>query len=234
MARKNRRKSPFVVTVIAAATAVGSVVACGGNTDAGLDGVGGTGNSSGSGGASTGGTSSGGTGGNDAKCPASWPAHGTPCSLPSSTMCNYDQGSCCPDWGAQCVNGKWEAYASSCNPPPPDPCPSEIPVAGSACGSSEPCGNDYQYCTYGTCADGTPATTAECNGGTWTVTSPKECTLPACETLTACECFARADCMPESEGCLCPCDFNCPGEPPCACACGGGTFLGCKAAPLEG
>jgi hypothetical protein len=233
MAHRPRRKSPFVITVLAAG-AVTSAVACGGSTsdDAGL---GGSGNSGGSGGTSTGGTSSGGTGGNDAKCPDSFPTNGTACSLPNDTTCNYDQGSCCPDWGASCVDGKWEAWASSCNPPPPEPCPTEVPVAGAACGSSQPCGNNYQYCTYGVCPDGSSATVAECNGSVWTITTQKECGPPPCEGLSACECFDRADCMPESNGCLCPCDFKCGGDDPgCACACGGGTYLGCVSAPLDG
>lgn len=234
MARRSPRKSPFVITVLAA-SAVTSAVACGGSTtDAGLGGAGGAGNSSGSGGTSSGGTSSGGSGGNVSGCPSSFPTHGTACTLPNGTTCNYDQGACCPDWGATCESGTWQAFASSCNPPAPDPCPSEIPVNGAACGSSEPCGNSYQYCTYGVCADGSAAVTAECNGSSWVVSGSNNCTLPACETLTACECFDRPDCMPESAGCLCECDFKCEGDPPCDCVCGGGTYLGCKPTPLEG
>jgi hypothetical protein len=144
----------------------------------------------------------------------------------------FGNGECCPAWEAKCVNGAWEGYQSTCNPPPPPPCPTVQPVHGSACGDGSPCGFNYQYCTYGgTCTDGSSAVTAECNGDTWNVVQNPSCVLPACETLSACECFDRSDCKALSDGCLCECDFSCPGKPPCDCACGGGAFLGCQALP---
>lgn len=213
-----RRSKPFVITVLAAASMT-SALACGGSTanDTGLGG-GGSGNVSGSGG----------SGGQPSGCPASFPTNGTSCSLPSGTACNYGQGGCCPGPSATCTGGVWQGHGSSCNPPPPPPCPSEVPVDGSPCGGGGPCAGFYNYCTYGLCADGTNSIVAECNGPSWKVTKQKDCSPPACEGLSACECFDRPDCQALSEGCLCECDYNCPGVPPCVCACGGGTYLGCK------
>ncbi len=230
--RRVRRSAPFVVTIASVATAV----ACGGSTagdlntggsaGAGATGGSGTGGSSGSG-ASSG---SGGSGGVAPGCPSSFPAHGTSCSVPESTLCQYEQGPCCPSWDARCVDGQWQAYVSSCNPPPPEPCPEKPPVAGQACGSEDVCGNQYQYCTYGSCADGSAQTVAECNGGVWKVT--ENCTPPSCIGLSECECHERPDCQIQSDGCLCICDYSCPGMPPCDCSCGGGKYLGCK--PIGG
>ncbi len=87
-----------------------------------------------------------------------------------------------------------------------------------------------QYCTYDTCQEGTDNVTAQCQGGVWTVES-KLCSAP-CEKLTPCQCFKRADCEALTDTCLCECDYNCPGTPPCACACGGGKFLGCQSIEL--
>src|SRR5687767_2381988 len=165
-----RRKQPFVITVLAVGS-LGSAFACGGSTNSDLlggnGGSGGTGNASGGGG--TGNVSSGGSGGNTSGCPASFPTNGTSCSLPNGTTCNYDQGQCCPDWGATCMEGVWQAFASSCNPPPPPPCPDVVPENGTACGSGDPCGYNYNYCTYGMCVVGTPAYIAECDGSNWKV-----------------------------------------------------------------
>ncbi len=219
--RRNRRQ-PFVITVAVVASA--TVFACGGNTSKD-SGSGGTGSSGGSGG--TGNAS--GSGGSSPGCPSELPASGTSCSLPTDSTCSYTQGACCPPWEATCADGVWQAYGSSCNPPAPAPCPDTVPANGSACGSAGQCGIDYtSYCSYDICSDGTASITAECNGLTWTVTQQKQCTAPACETLTACECFASPDCVAVADGCLCPCDFQCQGEPPCACDCGGGTYLGCE------
>lgn len=223
MSRARRYRAPFVVTLSVAST----LAACGGSTSgdsSGTGGSGGSGNVSGSGGSGN----VGGSGGNPAKCPASFPQNETSCDLPSGTSCNYDQGDCCPPWEAQCLNGKWQGFASSCNPPPPMPCPESPPPAGAPCGSREPCSNPYQYCTYGKCMDGSPHTIAQCSGGVWDV-QYSNCTLPPCEGLSACDCFDRADCQAVSDSCICPCDYNCPGKPPCVCACGGGNYLGCKA-----
>jgi hypothetical protein len=60
------------------------------------------------------------------------------------------------------------------------------------------------------------------------------CALPPCESLDACGCFDRPDCKALSDSCICPCDYNCPGKPPCDCACGGGTYLGCAPADTTG
>ncbi len=231
MSRSRRYRMPFVVTVAS------TLVACGGNTasDSGGSGnAGGSGAVSGSGGsgnaggfgAVSGSGGSGNAGGTTSSCPASFPDNGASCVGSSGLICNYDQGQCCPPWQASCVDEKWQAYASSCNPPPPDPCPFDAPVNGTSCGPSDPCGGSYQYCTYGKCADDSPHTIAECQGGVWKV-SQSNCALPACDTLTPCDCFDRADCKALTDTCLCECDYACPGKPPCDCSCGGGAYLGC-------
>ncbi len=233
MSRSRQFRAPFVVTV-ASVVATLATAACGGSTasdggggasSGGSSGGGGVGNASGSGG--SGNVS--GTGGQNAQCPPSFPGHDTACPQ-NGLSCSYSQGQCCPPWEARCVDGKWEGLVSSCNPPPPDPCPATPPAPGTACGSSDPCGNDYQYCTYDTCQEGTDNVTAQCQGGVWTVES-KLCSAP-CEKLTPCQCFKRADCEALTDTCLCECDYNCPGTPPCACACGGGKFLGCQSIEL--
>lgn len=229
LSRVRRFRAPFVVTL----ASVSTLAACGGSTSSdGSGGSGGGGNVSGSGGSGNvsgfGGSGNvGGSGGNPGGCPTTFPQNDTSCSLPSGTKCNFPQGSCCPPWEAICSGGKWQAFASSCNPPPPEACPETPPTAGTACGSTDPCGNTYQYCTYGKCMDGSPQTVAECQNGTWQVAVSK-CAVPPCESLSPCDCFDRTDCQAVADGCLCECDYNCPGKPPCACACGGGKFLGCK------
>jgi hypothetical protein len=212
-------KSRSVITLAAAAALL---AACGGTSTSDGQSAGG---SAGSGNAAgTGGESGGGAGGGVGECPDSFPQHGSACpKLATALICSYDSGPCCSAAQASCVDGTWQAYESLCSPPAPA-CPLEPPIDGSACGSE--CGGSYQYCTYGTCSDGSPAVVAQCQGSTWS-TSQANC-LPSCDGLSPCECFARSDCQAVSDFCICPCDYECPGEPPCACACGGGNYLGCS------
>jgi hypothetical protein len=58
---------------------------------------------------------------------------------------------------------------------------------------------------------------------------PGTCERPACEGLDFCACHDRDDCAVQAEDCLCPCDYDCPGDMPCDCDCGGGKYLGCAA-----
>lgn len=160
-------------------------------------------------------------------CPATFPTDGAACSLPSSTVCKYPQA-CCTDNQASCIGGHWQAQQVFCGAPKPEQCPAEPPKQGESCAPSDPCSGVAQSCNYGDCG-GFPYKTAYCDGSVWQVQT-NACILP-CEQLSACECFKRSDCVPKSDGCLCPCDFQCPGEPLCQCGCGGGTFLGC--APLD-
>ncbi len=219
----SKRRAPFVITI---AASVAALSACGGSTskDNGTGGSssGGTGAVSGSGGMGA----ISGLGGSSSGCPTSFPSNGSACSLPNGTSCSFSQGECCPASEAQCQDGKWMSFISTCNPPPPPPCPETPPTEGEACGDVDPCGSISQYCTYGQCADGSPSTIAECDGASWKV-SFANCLPKPCEELSACECFDRIDCMAKSDGCLCECDYACPGKPPCDCICGGGTFLGC-------
>jgi hypothetical protein len=225
--------------VITIASVASTLTACGGSTsnDSGKGGssaTGGThsGGSSGSGGsggsgnvAGVGGSGNVSGSGGVPGCPTQFPQSDTSCSLPNGTQCFFDQGQCCPDWEAICQDGKWQALASSCNPPY-IPCPVAPPVSGSAC-DSDPCAGSQKDCTYGQCADGSPYTIAQCTNGAWDV-KQANCGPAPCEALSACDCFDRPDCEATSDSCICQCDFNCPGKPPCDCICGGGTFLGCK------
>lgn len=235
MSRPRTFRAPFVVTVASVVATLGAS-ACGGSTNTdgsggassgGSSGSGGVGNASGSGGSGN----ASGTGGQNAQCPGSFPTDATACAQ-EGLSCSYSQGQCCPPWEARCVNGAWQGLISSCNPPPPDACPATPPTPGTACGSSDPCASVYQYCTYDTCQEGTDNVTAECQAGVWSVKST-QCTAP-CEKLTPCQCFERSDCETVSDGCICECDYNCPGKPPCNCACGGGKFLACQAIALPG
>jgi hypothetical protein len=212
------------VTLVLIATATASLAACGGTSTTDGQSSGG-GNAAGAGGASSGsGGAGGGSAGGSSGCPETFPSHGTACS-PSAMICLYDQGPCCPPGQAACVDGQWQAYASTCAAPPRPACPEQPPAEGSSCGAGA-CGSAYQYCAYGTCSDGSPATIAECDGATWNLRHAN--CLPSCENLAPCECFKRSDCQPLTGDCFCLCDYECPGEPPCDCSCGGGPFLGCE------
>ncbi|MEZ4224701.1 MAG: hypothetical protein R3B13_27365 [Polyangiaceae bacterium] len=230
MSQRKTLKTPFVVTVTSVVTL--AATSCGGSTSGGLNGSGGSGNQGavgGSGNASSGGSGNAsgasGSGGAGTGCPVSFPNSG-PCG-PEGAVCSYPQGECCPPWEARCVGGQWEGLISSCNPPPPDPCPVNPPKNGETCGSADPCGSPpFQVCTYDQCNSGQPNVTAQCMQGVWSV-KKEPCAVLPCEQLTPCQCFDRIDCQALSEGCLCECDYNCPGKPPCDCACGGGKYLGC-------
>jgi len=47
-----------------------------------------------------------------------------------------------------------------------------------------------------------------------------------CAGLDYCACTKTAGCSVKSDGCLCPCDYDCPKG--CVCVCGGGKYLGCE------
>jgi hypothetical protein len=105
-------------------------------------------------------------------CPVDLPPQGTPCSLPADMMCNYETHPCCPPKSARCASGVWEILISTCNPPPPPPCPVDPPAPGSSCAPTDPCGTyPFQECTYGTCPNGAAMTQALCNGDVWMVKS---------------------------------------------------------------
>lgn len=222
-------RAPFVVALAASAL----VLACGGSTseDAPASGGSGAGGSGGSGAGGSGGgagTSVGGGGGNGGGCPSSLPSPNTSCS-PEGLSCTFQMSQCCPPSFAKCENGQWNVAIAACAAPPPLPCPPSPPANGESCAVEDPCAGSYPTCTWGLCEDGSPQTTAYCDGATWKVTAMKCLPMP-CEKLTACECFDRPDCQATSDSCICPCDYNCPGDPPCVCACGGGNYLGCKPA----
>ncbi len=69
-----------------------------------------------------------------------------------------------------------------------------------------------------------PATSSSSSGGTTTTAT----TVPACGSLDEfCDCYLTSGCSTVGAGCLCPCDYECPGQPGCDCDCGGGDYLGC-------
>ena len=78
-----------------------------------------------------------------------------------------------------------------------------------------------------TSTTGTTSTTST-GTGTTTSTSTNTTTPTGCSpTDSFCACWGNDGCYPVGAGCLCYCDYQCPGEPPCECGCGGGDYLGC-------
>lgn len=143
-----------------------------GATGTGGAGVGGTG-TGGTGVGGTGGTgvggayNTGGVGGNPPPpwqpCPDALPTNGETCWVDPAEWCSFSNGPCCPATQARCVGYVWEVLYTSCNPPPPEPCPAVPPDEGAPCGTADPCGATYQYCDY--CAS--DATVAVCENGVW-------------------------------------------------------------------
>jgi hypothetical protein len=105
---------------------------------------------------------------------------------------------------------------STCNPPPPQPCPSSPPVHGSSCRLNEcVAGPPIGDCNYGACSDGLPQTVARCDGSTWSVTTNR-CEPPDCAAeQSALHDFARAnkacqadsDCTIVTATCASPAEF---------------------------
>lgn len=146
---------------------------------------------------------------------------------------------------AECVGGEWRCPQGTVLP---EECPSGTcwgaPLPGETCDEGwacEPDASAWQECPSLMCAtcrnfDGPQQVgdcVCECNG-----VGNVQCinlddpvpppTQPPCEGLDFCACHQRSDCTYETDSCLCPCDYECPGEPPCDCACGGGAYLGCR------
>ena len=67
------------------------------------------------------------------------------------------------------------------------------------------------------------------SSGTTTTIPPADC-----GGLDFCACSATAECKIVYGGCICGCDYQCPGEPPCECDCGGGPYQGCAPATCPG
>lgn len=97
-----------------------------------------------------------------ASCPPSAPAQGGACDPSLSRICTY--GDCLgrPTIEARCAGGAWSVVESTCNPPPPEPCPSAPPTGGAACTYTGP------GCTYGMCPPSS-TTFAMCVSGRWSV-----------------------------------------------------------------
>ncbi|MBI5526170.1 MAG: hypothetical protein HY897_07530 [Deltaproteobacteria bacterium] len=110
-------------------------------------------------------------------------------------------------------------------------CTPESGGNGFCCTEADPCwvmGAPYLTC----CGENGDETSPRCEWGEFFCpegffeAEPGSCRAP-CEGLEFCECYKRDDCEVLAEDCLCPCDYSCPGEPPCDCVCGGGKYLGC-------
>ncbi len=118
------------------------------------------------------------------QCPADAPIRETACG-PIAQECTYGDCGGVPTTTARCVAGTWEISSRSCNPPIPE-CPTEQPVADTACEPGVP------SCEYGDCY-GEPTTTAQCVDGTWKVAiqtcnpPPPECPTDAPTEEAACE-----------------------------------------------
>ena len=78
----------------------------------------------------------------DSVCPDAAPDADESCLLPEGTTCAFGA---CSARIAQCTFGSWR-YSG--NPPPRPPCPTDFPVAESACPPCWPMGVE---CTYGSC-----------------------------------------------------------------------------------
>ena len=117
----------------------------------------------------------------------------------------------------------WRVPSVDCDPPPPLPCPVHV-VDGASC-ATDGCAAYPTECSYGDCRDLGGTYVAACDGKLWHVT--RTTCPPPCVGLDFCACFARADCQYLTDTCICPCDYQCAGQPPCVCECGGGTYLGC-------
>jgi hypothetical protein len=152
---KKAPRSPFVVTVALAATAMG----CGGSTSGGE----GTGGSSGAGGGISNPP--------PIKCPESAPTDGATCDVGIGS-CNYSVGTLCnpKKATATCPDGTWlvdltPPYSTGCNPPPPpDTCPYVEPTLGEWCNLVSD-----KTCTY---PDVCCPPSYSCVNGVWTDVSP--------------------------------------------------------------
>lgn len=105
-------------------------------------------------------------------CPAAEPKDGDPCPFADGVSCSY--GQCCPD-EATCEGGKWQVVLSGCTQPA-EVCPETLPQDGAPCGG--PCVMPASACAYNsarqldfsdTTCGGSPAFTANCMNGTWTI-----------------------------------------------------------------
>jgi hypothetical protein len=190
--KKRPLRPPFLITVATLAGALGP--ACGGAVS--TDGSGNPGGSAGSdpgttstttsaGGATgvttgqstsvttgvtTGTTGTGGGaagGGPNVMCPAVMPVGGSSCAT-SGLSCAYPY--CFPGNTVTytCVGGRWQSPPiSTCNPPPPLPCPATEPVVGATCFDSTP--NTLETCAYGDVCCGVWRETRDyqCDHGAW-------------------------------------------------------------------
>lgn len=107
-------------------------------------------------------------------CPAQEPSTGGACAVPPNSGCTY--GPFCesrPTHQAECVQGKWQIYVSTCNPPA-IPCPENAPTEGASCER----GFGPPRCSYGTCDGGVVAASFECAASRWSVV--ERCGVPAC------------------------------------------------------
>jgi hypothetical protein len=94
-------------------------------------------------------------------CPAQQPADQSPCSSPGA-RCEYGDCYGYPTVLADCVTNSWRVAQLSCNPPPPDACPTLAPREGTFCqhvGTS--CGYEQPL----------SVERADCVNGSWRITT---------------------------------------------------------------
>lgn len=97
-------------------------------------------------------------------------------------------------------------------------------------GLSLGCGGKAVIDAEGTGGGATSTTTTSTTSTTATSTT----TAANCGGLDYCGCVAVGGCEVVYGGCICGCDYTCPGDPPCDCDCGGGPYHGCAPATCSG
>ena len=100
-------------------------------------------------------------------------------------------------------------------------CGGEAVIDGSGVGGGSTTTTTTTTTTSVTYTNSTTSTSTSSSTGTNTTTAA---CLPSDDF---CACWDKESCNPVGAGCLCHCDYQCPGEPMCECGCGGGDYLGC-------
>jgi hypothetical protein len=111
-----------------------------------------------------------------AGCPGEQPAYGSSCS-DEGQVCGYGSDGCGNPLEIACQDGAW-GYAetvASCNPPPPELCPDDLPAPTDSCPAL---GASCEYPGDGGCIDGYQATCEE--DGKWFVVVTDHCQEPEC------------------------------------------------------
>jgi len=138
-------------------------------------------------------------------CPEAQPSYGSDCSGDGQS-CSYGSDGCGNATEYVCHNGAWEygEMIGTCNPPPPDLCPADLPAYGA------PCGEVGAICDYpgGACDIGMTATCGD--DLTWSVYDAGSCNPPPPPSCPAELPEQGAPCDPTwEEYCSYPVDTGC-------------------------